>query len=319
MSGLEHVASVDAVGIGCGFGLAASALLRRLVTSDCHRNTLTVFDIRPDGTFALLYSMGCVGDGPLQFRFFGCDDAGDRLCFSADLDRPTLLVLEKGNGRVQEVDVGTVNATFVGFPIYVTSPSGVAASAAHIVVTAWTRLSCGYHLAHVFDAATRVPLFVIGGLCGPADGQLCCPDGVRLDARSEHIAIADDGNSRVSVFRTSDGGFVQHVFQNDGFIVNDVEECEGEWIVGCAGFGSLVCVATNERHAAPSKTWVSSLVFVPGVGLVARSGYTLHVFSTPETRRMNAQSAVRLAWLGCIIRAEQRGRANDAAAKRRCV
>lgn len=161
-----------------GFGVAVCTRLRRLVAPDWVKHALCIFEIQLDGSLVELFSVGSRGDGPLQFGF--CDNAWGSgwMCFTAGPARPTLLVTDAGNDRVQEVDV--LAPAHVGFPINVPGPRGVAASLSLLAVSAWEVAYMGDHLVRVFDAVTRTPVFVLGHGCGDGDGQLMCPRGLRL-------------------------------------------------------------------------------------------------------------------------------------------
>jgi hypothetical protein len=114
----------------------------------------------------------------------------------------------------------------------------------------------GQHTVHLFDAASRAPLRVLGGgwlldalspgpprvlgtACGSDPGQLKSPHGLRLSRDGHHVVVADTANSRVSAFRLRDGAFLGHLLTGVRGIT-DVEECEGGWLVVAS---SSQCVA----------------------------------------------------------------------------
>lgn len=296
-------------GVGPGRGMAVCVPLRRLVTSNDHNLTLTLFTIRPDGTFALQCTIGGKGRGPLQF-------ATDQymsgwMCFTVGSDVPTLLVTDAGNDRVHELDVSDARApAHVGFPIRVLGPRGVAASASLLAVTAWKHISRGEHVVHAFDAVTRAPLFTAGCGLGSGDGQLSEPYSLRVS--NQHIVVAARGNNRVSAFRTSDGAFAGHLALA---VIGaaEVEEWDGGWLVACFDMCTVNFVGSGTRIAAAriggwgwdsgKFQYVSALATVPGVGLLVRDESRVQVFSRPEDRRMAGMSRARAAWLGCAVRA----------------
>lgn len=277
-----------------GGGVAVCVPLRRLVTSSSHDSTLSIFEIQPDNTFVLLTIIGSKGRGPLQFASFACSG---RMCFTVGSNRPTLLVTEADNDRVQEVDVMT--PAHVGFPIRMPGPCGVAASASLFAVSAWKKKA----LVHVFDAGTRALLFALD--CR----FLVRPFGLRISADGTTIVVADWDNGRVSMFRTSDGGFAGCLPQP---LPNpkDVEECEGGWLVTCADTVAFVgknkvAVVGGPGSGVGQFSAPCSLALAPGLGFVVREWGNkgrLQVFSTPEVRRMHELSATALAWMGCVAR-----------------
>lgn len=227
------------------------------------------------------------------------------MCFTVGAGIPTLLVTEADNDRVQEVDV--LAPAHVGFPIYVPGPRGVAASASLLAVSSGKHFRNDDHCVHVFDASTRALLYVIGHGCGPDDGQLWCPCGLRLSADGTVIMVADWHNHRVSAFCTSDGAFVGHL-ANAIEAPHDVEECEGCWLMACGhpSFGVKFVGSGGYGYANGKLVYPSAVVLVPSVGLVVRDDYRVQVFSTADSRRMHGMSSACVTWLGCVVRAGQR-------------
>ncbi len=94
--------------------------------------------------------------------------------------------------------------------------------------------------------------------------------------------MADAGNGRVSVFRVEDGSFARHVATGlDGPF--DVEECEGGWLVACAGSHTIEFVGGDVDGGGVGRAKLgkwgsgdgefnvpSALALVPGLGLVVR-------------------------------------------------
>jgi hypothetical protein len=85
--------------------------LRTIVVSSSDNDTLHLFTIGPDGAIAPAGTLGGPGSGPLQFNFGG---GVIKMAFTVPAPssvpgaaRPTLLVADCGNDRVQEVDVVT--------------------------------------------------------------------------------------------------------------------------------------------------------------------------------------------------------------------
>jgi DNA-binding beta-propeller fold protein YncE len=83
-------------------------------------------------------------------------------------------------------------------------PVGVCANDHVIMVSEWR--------AHRISAFSRGDGTLLHRFCceGSSDGQLNRPQGVCFVAGNRHVAVADGGNHRVSVFSV-DGEFVRHV------------------------------------------------------------------------------------------------------------
>ena len=149
------------------------------------------------------------------------------------------------------------------------------------------------------------------------------PHGLRFSRDGSGICVADWSNSRASVFRVGNGGFVRHI---STVLVRacDVEEVEGGWLVACGapqrvtfvddvdvggagdagGRPSLVEAGGEAGRGDGGFRLPAALAVVPGLGLVVRehSG-RLQVFATPDTIAMAAMSHVRVAWMGAVARA----------------
>jgi hypothetical protein len=163
----------------------------------------------------------------------------------------------------------------------------VAARGSLVAVSAWKKGDSGDHVVRVFEGsgamwtATRV---VGGGFGGPgsAHGQLHCPRGLRFTGDGTGLAVADDSNHRVSVFRVEDGSFARHVATGLRSPY-DVEECEGGWLVarysshtiefvgGDVGGGGVGRARLGKVGRGDGEFFdPSALALVPGLGLVVR-------------------------------------------------
>jgi hypothetical protein len=160
---------------------------------------------------------------------------------------------------------------------------------------------------------------VAGGFGGPgsADGQLHAPYGLRFTGDGTGLAVADEGNDRVSVFRVEDGSFVRHVATGLDRPM-DVEECEGGWLVACCGSNTIEFVGGDVDGGGVGRarlgrygsgdgefSWPSALALVPDLGLVVRefgNGGRLQVFATPDTIAMASMSAARVGWMVGVAR-----------------
>jgi hypothetical protein len=182
---------------------------------------------------------------------------------------------------------GRVHVGYVAAPGTIAGPRGVAARGSLVAVSAWKKQDSGEHVVQMFEGsgamwtAVRV---VAGGFGGPgsADGQLDCPRGLRFSGDGTGLAVADDGNARVSVFRVEDGSFARHVATGlDGPF--DVEECEGGWLVACFDSDTIEFVGGDVDGDGVGRArlgkygsgdgefcWPSALALVPGLSLVVR-------------------------------------------------
>jgi hypothetical protein len=267
----------------CGKGPVAIAVcvaLRTIVVNSNKKNILHLFTIGTDGVIAPAGTLGGLGSGPLQFNF---DRKIIKMAFTVPAPssgpgaaRPTLLVADGGNDRVQEVDV--VTRAHVGYlcpPGTLKRPRGVAASRAHIAVTT---CADGHHSVHLFDAVSRARMWTVGGQEGSGPRKLSLPLGVRFTADGARVAVADCLNRRIMVLSVVDGSS-EGLVSTPGIEPRDVEEVEGGWLVA-TGSGhrvALVPAAGGEPTAVVGGLAgsgegqfrsVYSLALVPGLGLL---------------------------------------------------
>jgi hypothetical protein len=219
---------------------------------------------------------------------------------------------------------GRVHVGYVAAPGTIVGPRGVAARGSLVAVSAWKSFYQGNHVLRLFEGsgamwtAVRV---VAGGFRGPgsADRQLHAPHGLRFTGDGTGLAVADDGNGRVSLFRVEDGSFARHVATDlEGPM--DVEECEGGWLVACGypshivkfvsddvGGGGVVRarlggVEFEEGSGDGEFAQPSALALVPDLGLVVRDDEQCQVFATPDTIAMASMSASRVGWMVAVAR-----------------
>ncbi len=173
-----------------------------------------------------------------------------------------------------------------------------------VAVSAWKEECSGDHVVVVYrgsGAVWEAVRVIGGGFGGPGsgDGQLHALFGLRFSGDGFGVCVADLGNSRASVFRVGDGGFVRHVAT--GLIDPlDVEEVEGGWLVTCESSHTVEFVGDcdgvgGDGGGRPSLGKAgggrgkmdgelcrpSALAVVPGLGLVVRewgNGGRLQVF-----------------------------------------
>jgi DNA-binding beta-propeller fold protein YncE len=269
--------------VACGerpASIAVCMALRTIVVNSSKDNTLHLFTVEPDGAIAPAGTLGAPGSGPLQFKFVG---KVIKMAFTVPAPssgpgaaRPTLLVADCGNDRVQEVDV--VARAHVGYlcpPGTLKEPFGVATSRTHIAVTTCTAV---HGLAHLFDAVSRARLWTVGGLSGSGSRQLSGPFGVRFTADGARVAVADRDNKRIAVLSV-DGSLVGHVL-TPGIEPCDVEEVQGGWLVATGFEGSSVALVPAvggepvalvrgvEGSRKGQLNGVFSFALVPGLGLL---------------------------------------------------
>jgi hypothetical protein len=199
-----------------------------------------------------------------------------------------------------------------------------------VAVSAWKEGGSGDHVVVVYRGSGAVweAVRVIGGgfgCPGSRDGQLKMPYGLRFKRDGSVICVADCYNSRASVFRVGDGGFVRHMATGLRG-PRDVEEVEGGWLVACYGSDTVEFVSDGDGSdiGRPSLGGHGSgdgefdvpvaLATMPGVGLVVREYYNdgrLQVFATPDAMAMYTNmSGIRIAWMSTCVRAVFNRRAN---------
>jgi hypothetical protein len=315
---------------GYGYGMAICPFLGLLVTSEDNDNTLSVFALpRSSGAgagvgagagLALVCTLGGASSpAPMQFKFFDGNASG-WMAFTGPATSRLLLLTDAGRDAVHVIDVaGRVHVGFVAAPGNIAGPRGVAARGSLVAVSAWKKHDSGNHVVRVFEgsgARWSVVRVVGGGFGGPGseDWQVHCPYGLRFTGDGAGLAVAEWGNSCVSAFRVEDGSFMRHVATRlDG--PNDVEECEGGWLVAChyshtIEFGSGVLGGGGVGRASLGKGGrgdgeffaPSALALVPGLGLVVRDRTRLQFFATPDAIAQASMSACRVAWLGAVAR-----------------
>jgi DNA-binding beta-propeller fold protein YncE len=163
--------------------------------------------------------VGSLGSGPLQFRY-PCQVwiAPDDFVFVADY----------GNKHVQVLTPTLDFHSFVGEGELDYSV-GVCVNADVVVVS-----EVDVHRISVFSRLDGALVRQFGSE-GSDNGQLCRPHGLCFVSRERHVAVADWGNARVSVFSV-DGEFVRHV---------GVGALDSPHSVACSAFDELVVADTG--------------------------------------------------------------------------
>jgi DNA-binding beta-propeller fold protein YncE len=146
----------------------------------------------PDGSRRRV--IGGKGDGPLQF------EEPHRVCIAPD---GFVFVADCGNGRVQVLTPALDFHCFIGQD-ELEYPAGVCASADVVVVS-----EMDAHCIAVFNRCDGALVRRFGHE-GTDDGGLVEPHGLCFMSGDRHVAVAEWGNNRVSVF-SIDGEFIRHV------------------------------------------------------------------------------------------------------------
>jgi DNA-binding beta-propeller fold protein YncE len=169
--------------------------------------------------------VGREGRRPLQFS------SPCQVCVDAD---GFVFVAEYGNARVQVLTPALDFHCFVGVgSLY--HPIGVCANAAVVVVSEFF----GASRISVFDRRDGSLLRRFGSVRG-GDGQFRWPRGLCFIDDDRHIAIADYGCHRVSVFSV-DGQFIRHV---------GVGVLDRPHAVACTAFDELVVADSGNSRVA---------------------------------------------------------------------
>jgi DNA-binding beta-propeller fold protein YncE len=144
-----------------------------------------------------------------------------------------VFVADRGNSRVQVLTPTLHFHGFVGVG-QLDRPSGVCADDAVVVVSEW-----GAHRISVFRRGDGA---LLRRFCskGGGDGQLMYPLGLCFICDERHVAVADNGNHRVSVF-SIDGEFVRHV---------GVGELKYPVGIACSAGGELVIADEGNKRVA---------------------------------------------------------------------
>jgi hypothetical protein len=268
------------------------------------------------GGLRLVGTLGGVGSAaPMQFDFHSGNGVAGYLAFTPpSISRPLLLVTDHGHDAVHVVDVvgGGSHVGYLAPPGSIAGPRGVAASGTAealplVAVSAWKYWDSGDHVVHLYRGSGAVweAVRVIGGgfgRPGSRDGQLKAPHGLRFNRDGSVICVADYDNNRASVFRVGDGGFVRHM-ATEVSLPKDVEEVEGGWLVACINGVQFVGDGGGRIRILRNLDSRTSLVSVPGLGLVARHRFNglVQMLSTPDLMAMWCMSSLRVAWITAVV------------------
>jgi DNA-binding beta-propeller fold protein YncE len=235
-------------------GVAVSRDGSTLLVSDEYGGSHAIYEFRvADGSpLRVIGKKGWLGgrgagDEPLQFRY-------PRQVWVASDD--FVFVADSGNKRVQVLTPRLDFHGFVGVGELVT-PSGVCADDAVIVVS-----EEDVHRISVFSRGDGALLRRFGSE-GSGDGQLQEPLGLCFMSGHRHVAVADCGNHRVSVFSV-EGEFVRHV---------GVGKLRGPTGVTCSAFNELV-VADHGNNRVVVFSASGAMLHTMGDGLF--TGVAMH-------------------------------------------
>jgi DNA-binding beta-propeller fold protein YncE len=213
---------------------------RYMAVSYHYEDELRVYRIEDDGAPTLLHTFGGNGDGPKQF------DTPLTMCLAPN---GNLLVCDRDNDRVQELTgLGEAEPAHVR-RIEVTNPSTIAVYGDIVAV------GTGDATVVLLSYATGLIIRTFGsdgtGRGNIGDGT----EGLRFTLDGVYILVAEYSNERLSMFRLSDGAFVDFYCEgqvSDGNI--DVEIApSGDVIV--ADFGAhRVCVFSGDGRTL-LRTW----------------------------------------------------------------
>jgi DNA-binding beta-propeller fold protein YncE len=237
---------IDTPGVKSISNVALSRDGSTLLVSDDSGGTDAIHAFRVGGG-SRLRVIGDRGDGPLQFAV-PCQVwvASDDFVFVADCV----------NDRVQVLTPRLDFHSFVGVG-EIFGPAGVCADDDVIVVSG--------------EAAHRISVFSRGdgallrrlGSEGRGDGQLNYPRGLCFMSGHCHVAVADWGNARVSVFSV-EGEFVRHVG------VGMLRRPHG---VACSAFDELVVADDGDMRIAVFSASGEMLTALAGDGF---TGVAMH-------------------------------------------
>ncbi len=193
-------------------GVAVSRDGSTLLVSDYNGGSHAIHEFRvSDGS--RLRVIGGAGDGPLQFK------SPHQVWVASD---DFVFVADSGNNRAQVLTPRLDFHGFVGVG-QLEHPEGVCADDDVIVV------SEDAHRISVFSRGDGALVRRFGSE-GSGEGELNGPCGLCFMSGHRHVAVAENGNDRVSVFSV-EGEFVRHV---------GVGKLRNPYGVACSAFDELV-------------------------------------------------------------------------------
>ncbi len=300
---------LDAVDVEGPTGIAACVALQ-LVAVRMSRG-VAFFSILPGGAgLAPAGTFDEAGSGPLQFAPLPPGSLQyDKLTFTVpaplSIAAPTLLVVDSGNHRVQEVDV--VRRAWVGHlfpPGAINGPCGITASAEYIALSAldtsdkkvyWSvqPIRCGdgrgskrrskvqhaqawasHTWVVLFDARTRTMLWRVGGPSGLDLQQFIAPVCVRITRDGLRVVVGDIASQVIVLLSTASGTHVARAALS--MRPWEVEEEADGWLVSGGSYATPMSSVRFEGGPEQGSLLVDSTVqlaatssaLVPGWGFV---------------------------------------------------
>ena len=182
---------------GYNRGLAVARDGSLFAVSNGHTNMITVYST-VDASETVSFGGRGAGSGQFNEPF--------KLCTSP---RDTLLVVDFGNKRVQEVTFSGVHIRYIGEGVFGDCIYGIACNDQHIAVTKYGGATPNRVLVFNYSTGELLRQF---GPCGNGDGRIEHPTGVRFTPDNQHIIVVDTHykNQRLSMF-TVDGVWVKHI------------------------------------------------------------------------------------------------------------
>ncbi len=191
-----YLQSYGIEGTGEKYGLVVTPDCRFMAVSYGHEHKLRVYHLEAGGTASLLHTVGSELDLSLQLR------SPVKMCLT---HTGHLLVCKLGNDRVQELTgLGEAQPVHVRF-LPVRFAWSIAALEDLIAIGTYD----GY--VQLLNYVTGALIRTIGS-CGTGQGQIggTCT-ALRFTPDGQYIVVAEDTNSRLSMFHVCDGSFVKHL------------------------------------------------------------------------------------------------------------
>jgi hypothetical protein len=222
-------------------GRAVAFDAMHMVVSDSDKNKLSVYCL---SDVSRIRSFGKKGAEAGQF------DEPFSLCMT---DKNTVLVMEYGNERIQEVTLEGAHVKFIGAGI-INDDMGLGLAVHGDVVAvgkSFGRLGRSDNRIMLFSYTSGAPLSQFGDW-GSMDGQYRCVSAITFTSDGKYLAIYDQGNKRVTL-TTVGGRFVKHYDAGQGGFNNVAFNNTGD-IVVTDSYNHRVCVFSRDDGTL-LRTW----------------------------------------------------------------
>lgn len=289
---------------GTGCGMAACPVLRLLVTAST--DELQVFSLPHS-----IYAQGCGlellrtmrGTEPFLFQFVHC--LSGVLAFTGSTASTRLLLAtDRRHKAVHVVDVVRgEHAGFVAPPGTIEEPHAVAARGSKVAVSMGREVRVYEGSDSRWEAVRTIWL-----------GQYSFVHSLRFTGDGMSVVAGyhtHKSSGSVSIFRVTDGSFVQNLAKGLG-VPYDVQECEGDvWAI--LDFRRHLIEFVGGGSGFPSKlggygsgdgefVFPTAMAFVPGLGLVVREFGNRGRLQFFATRDAIAMAAMRTTWMATVAR-----------------